>query len=269
MNNHEKCSGQPADTVPTPQNRGAADLHPERRELSVLLSSIRGFAALAETIPPVRLIQLFDSFLARMRATVTIHDGFLNRCLGDSIMVLHGISRNDHALSACHTALAMVREFRGLQAEWTEQGHPPLRLDIGISTGPMVVAGIGKDITIIGDVVKFGAHIESLNISYGTNILLSEATYRQAGNGLSGSREIDIVQIRGRLDPARIYELMLPEDYPDMNWLPEFMRAYELFRADLRPQARSVFQRLGEQVNDPVSRHYLELCLAPRRRRGD
>ncbi|MHB8455477.1 MAG: adenylate/guanylate cyclase domain-containing protein [Acidiferrobacterales bacterium] len=269
MNNHEKCNGQPADAVPTLPNRGAADLRAQRREVSMLLSSIRGFAALAEATPPARLIQLFDSFLARMSTAVASQDGLLNRFPGDAISVLQGLSRNDHALSACHTALAMVREFRGLQAEWTEPGFPPLRLDIGISTGPMVVAGIGTDITTIGNAVQYGAHIESLNKIYGTNILLSEATYRQAGSGLSGLREIDIVQIRGRLDPARIYELMLPEDYPDMSWLPEFLRAYELFRADLRPQARSVFQRLTEQVNDPVSRHYLKLCLAPRRRRGD
>ncbi len=255
--------------LPAKKNQYHNDENESINKITVLLSSNRGFAAMAETTPPARLIKLFGSFLTRMSATVAAHNGLLNRCLGDSIMVIHGISRSDHALSACHTALDMVREFRGLQSEWTEQGFPSLGLDIGISTGPVVVTDISTNITIIGNAVKLGVHIESLNKSYGTNILLSEATYRQAGNALSDSREIDIIQIRGRLDPARIYELMLPEDYPDMNWLPEFLRAYELFRADLRPQARSVFQRLTEQVNDPVSRYYLGLCLAPRRRRGD
>jgi len=68
---------------------------------------------------------------------------------------------------------------------------------------------------------------------------------------------------------VRLYELMLAEDYPHLDWLPEFARAYALFRADLRTQARTLFKKLAETYSDPVSRYYVERCQTARRRRGD
>jgi hypothetical protein len=52
--------------------------------------------------------------------------------------------------------------------------------------------------------------------------------------------------------------------------LPEFARAYELFRAGLRAQAHPVFKKLAETYGDPVNRYYyIERTQSPRRRRGE
>jgi len=73
--------------------------------------------------------------------------------------------------------------------------------------------------------------------------------------------------VRGRTEPVRLYELMLAEDYPHLDWLPEFTRAYQLFRADQRTQARTLFKTLAETYNDPVSRYYFERCQTARNAR--
>jgi len=213
--------------------------------------------------------------LTRMTDQVFRHEGLLDKYIGDAILAVYGapIHHPDHARRACRTALDMVRAARGLQTQWQEQGLPPLDLGIGINTGPMVVGNMGSktrfDYTVIGDAVNLGARIEALNKQYGTHILISEFTYNQVKDEFPHAREIDVTTVRGRNEPVRLYELMLAEHYPHLDWLPEFARAYELFRADLRAQARTAFQKLTETYNDPVSRYYVERCQTVRRRRGD
>jgi adenylate cyclase len=247
----------------------------EKRELSVLFCDIRGFTTMAESLPPETLVHLLNDYLTRMTEQVFHHDGLLDKYIGDAIMAVYGapLPHPEHAKRACRTAVDMVRALHDLQPGWQQQGLPKLDLGIGINTGPMVVGNMGStnrfDYTVIGDAVNLGSRIEALNKQYGTRILLSEFTYRQVKDEFPHLREVDVTTVRGRNEPVRLYELLLPEDYPHMNWLKEYARGYDLFRANLLVQARTVFKKLAEELNDPVSRYYLERCGAPRRRRND
>jgi adenylate cyclase len=247
----------------------------EKRELSVLFCDIRGFTTIAESLPPETLVPLLNDYLTRMTEQVFRHDGLLDKYIGDAILAVYGapLPQPEHARRACRTAVDMVRAARGLQARWRELGLAPLDLGIGINSGPMVVGNMGArnrfDYTVIGDAVNLGSRIEALNKQYGTRILVSEFTWQQVRDEFPHAREIDVAAVRGRQEPVRLYELLLPEHYPHMDWLPEFTRAYELFRAGLPAQARPVFQKLADAVGDPVSRYYAQRCRAPRRRRDD
>jgi len=247
----------------------------EKRELTVLFSDIRGFTGIAEGLSPEALVQLLNGYLTQMTDKVFRHDGLLDKYIGDAIMAVYGapIMHPQHARLACRTAVDMMQELRRMQADWKQRGLPGMDIGIGINTGPMVVGNMGSrtrfDYTVIGDAVNLGARIEGLNKQYGTHILISEFTYHQVKDEFPHAREIDVTTVRGRNEPVRLYELMLAEDYPHLDWLPEFVRAYELFRADLRTQARTIFKKLAESYNDPVSRYYVERCQTARRRRED
>jgi adenylate cyclase len=233
------------------------------------------FAASPNAMSPEALVQLLNDYLTQMTDKVFRHDGLLDKYIGDAIMAVYGapIPHPQHARLACRTAVDMMQALRRMQAEWKQRGLPGMDIGIGINTGPMVVGNMGSktrfDYTVIGDAVNLGARIEALNKQYGTHILISEFTYNQVKDEFPHAREIDVTTVRGRNEPVRLYELMLAEDYPHLDWLPEFARAYELFRADLRTQARTVFKKLAETYNDPVSRYYVERCQTARRRRGD
>ena len=247
----------------------------EKRELSVLFCDIRGFTTMAESLPPETLVHLLNDYLTHMTEQVFRHEGLLDKYIGDAIMAVYGapLPQPDHAKRACRTAVDMVRALRDLQPGWQQQGLPKLDLGIGINSGAMVVGNMGStsrfDYTVIGDAVNLGSRIESLNKQYGTHILLSEFTYQQVKDEFPHLREVDVTTVRGRHEPVRLYELLLPEHYPHMDWLKEYARGYDLFRANLLVQARTVFKKLVEELNDPVSRYYLERCQAPRRRRND
>ncbi len=242
-----------------------------RRELTVLSLSLRGFARLAETAPVTDIMEFLGAYFGQLEAMSAAYGGRFVRSLGDTVSWVHGLARTDHATHACHTAIELTRRIRLLQTGWLARALPPLDIDIGISTGLAVANDFGTDtgIAVVGDVVDFAAHLRSLNMVYGTHVLLSESAIRHTGKDLFKIREIDVLQIRGRPEPVRLYELILPQQYPDTGWLTEFGRGYDLFRAGLRSQARLVFQHLAEIAGDPVSRCLLERCTGPRRRQED
>lgn len=247
----------------------------EKRELTVLFSDIRGFTSLSESLAPEDLVKLLNVYLTEMTRKVFQHDGLLDKYIGDAIMAVYGapIPRADHALAACRTALDMMEALGTLQAQWRASRQPVLEIGIGINTGPMIVGNMGSEdrfnYTVIGDAVNLGSRIESLNKVYGTRILLSDFAYRQVAGQLPGLREIDVTQVRGRHEPVRIHELIPPQRFPHLEWLPEFERAYRMHHEGALAEARAIFERLANSVGDPVSRYYLALGERPLRRAED
>jgi adenylate cyclase len=245
---------------------GKLRLGGEKRELTVLFSDIRGFTTLAEGMEPEELVKLMNEYLTAMTQEVFRQRGSLDKYIGDAVMAIFGapVAEPEHPRLACRAALGMMSALRTLQGEWRKEGKPSFEIGIGINTGPMVVGNMGSrtrfDYTVIGDAVNLGSRIESLNKQYGTHILISEFTWRQVKDEFPQTREIDVTTVRGRNEPVRLYELMLAEDYPHLDWLPEFARAYELFRADQRTQARTLFKKLAETYDDPVSHYYAGRC---------
>ncbi len=235
----------------------------DKRVLTVLFSDIRGFTTMAETLAPEDLVRLLNTYLTRMTAQVFRHDGLLDKYMGDAIMAVYGapIHRPDHAALACHTALDMLRELRSLRELWRRENKPALDIGIGINTGPMIVGNMGSEnrfnYTVIGDAVNIGSRIESLNKIYGTHILLSEFTYAEVHDSFRNIRKIDVTTVRGREKPVGIYELMVEDEYRNLDWLDDFRQAIEHFHAGRVAKARPIFERLVNAVNDPVSRYYL------------
>jgi adenylate cyclase len=86
-----------------------------------------------------------------------------------------------------------------------------MNVRIGISTGQMVVGNMGGmdrfDYTVIGDTVNLGARLEGANKQYHTGIMISEPTYKQVREHVV-ARELDLLVVAGKTEPARVYELI-------------------------------------------------------------
>ena len=247
----------------------------EKRELTVLFSDIRGFTALSETMAPEELVKLLNGYFTRMTERVFAHRGSLDKYIGDAIMAVFGapLAEEQHALLACRAALDMVAELEVLQAEWRRDGVPPLDIGIGINTGPMIVGNMGSasrfNYTVVGDAVNLASRIESLNKSYGTNVLISESTYQLVKGEFPNAREIDQVQVRGRTQPARLYELIPQARYATMDWLEEYRAAYARMRAGDAAGAAQAFDALHARTGDKASAYHAQNCRRPQRRQAD
>jgi hypothetical protein len=98
---------------------------------------------------------------------------------------------------------------------------------------------------------------------------VSEYTYEQAKNELPRAREIDRVQVRGREQYVRLYELIPEGRYASLDWLAEFAEAYRLMREGNVARAADRFEALHARVADPVSAYHAQACRKGRQRESD
>jgi adenylate cyclase len=240
----------------------------DKRELTVLFSDIRGFTTMSEQLEPEALVELLNEYFGKMTDVIFSYDGTLDKYIGDAIMAVWGapVPQPDHAARACRTALGMVAGLTALVEDWRGRGLPELDIGIGINTGPMVVGNMGSarrlSYTVIGDNVNLGSRLEGLNKLYGSHIIASEATVQAARDALV-ARELDLVRVKGKRLPVRIFEILAGTD-ERQRWAPLVegfeagLRAYRRQRWD---DAMVAFAAVLEKYpQDGPTQLYLERC---------
>ncbi|MBB4576474.1 adenylate/guanylate cyclase domain-containing protein [Rhizobium lentis] len=180
------------------------------REIAVLFVDIRHFTTLTETRLPFDVVFLLNRYFAIIGKAVEQAGGRLDKFIGDGAMALFGL--NTAPEEACYQALkaaaAIVTEIEKLAAELADELALPLRIAIGIHTGPAVVGTMGygrvRSMTAIGDTVNVASRLESAAKEFEAAIVISEPVAARSGADLSGieSREISV---RGRALPLKVY----------------------------------------------------------------
>lgn len=194
------------------EDRSRLRLGGESRQVTVLMSDLRGFTALSEELGPERMVALLNRYLARMTAVVERFDGNVAELLGDGMVVLFGapVTRDDDALRAIGCAIAMHHELATFNAL---EGRR-LRMGIGIDTGVVVAGNIGAErhmkYGVVGAAINVAARLESFTL--GNQVLVSEAT-RDAALRAAASPD-DLVcdaplefRAKGRREPLRAYPM--------------------------------------------------------------
>jgi adenylate cyclase len=237
----------------------------DRREMTVMFIDLQGYTSISEILPPDDLVRMLNMFLGRMTDAVSDNTGVINDFLGDAVMAYWGppfTAKDEHASLACKAALEAVENFErfkedvvkdfGAQAEGLE-----LNMRIGVSSGEMVAGNIGsvasRKYSVIGDPVNLGARLEGANKNYGTRIILSERTRDLAGSAVH-VRELDLIRVKGKTEPTRIFELLPQEPAAD-----RFYDGLTAYRAQDWESALREFQScLTSAPGDPVPTVFLE-----------
>lgn len=197
------------------------ELGGEERTVTVLFCDIRGFTPLSQSMEPKELVTLLNQYLTRMTGVIESNQGIVDKYIGDAIMALFGapLVQSDDATRAVRSALGMSRELAQLNREFSSAGKPTLACGIGINTANVVAGNMGSErrmnYTVIGDGVNLASRVESLTRIYGVEAIVTSDTQAAAPGFLY--RELDRVRVRGRDEPARIFEPMgepgaLPEE---------------------------------------------------------
>jgi adenylate cyclase len=192
---------------------GRLKLGGEEKILTVVFSDLQGFTATSERYAPSEMIEILNEYYTRMTEQIFVYEGMLKEYVGDELMAIFGapIEQLDHAERACAAALAMQEQRKALSEEWAQAGRPPLIARTGVNSGLMLVGNLGSRYRFaygaLGDHVNLASRLEGLNKVYKTQIIIGENTAQMVEKSFV-LRELDTVQVVGREQAVRIYELL-------------------------------------------------------------
>ena len=156
--------------------------------MTILFCDMQGFTSFSEGMTPAALVTVLNRYLTVMSEPVRRNDGIIDKYIGDAIMAFWGqpfTAAEAQARLACLAALEQIAALAAFRAELPEligirRGMPKINVRIGIATGEVVVGNIGseqtRNYTVIGDTVNIASRLEGGRKTYGTRILISEAT---------------------------------------------------------------------------------------------
>ncbi|MFZ2405329.1 MAG: adenylate/guanylate cyclase domain-containing protein, partial [Methylobacter sp.] len=180
----------------------------ERKTLSIFFSDLEGFSRLAERMEPEPLTALLNDYLTDMSNIILDEGGTLDKYQGDGIVAFWNapLDQPDHAALACRAALRCQQRLTERAEEFASRAGCALKARIGLHTGEVVVGNIGSkvrfDYSILGDAANLASRLENANKLFGTSIIVSEATWLQAGGDLDfNGREIGMIKVTGRNTP--------------------------------------------------------------------
>ncbi len=86
----------------------------EKREVTILMSDLRGFTALAERLEATEVVSLLNHYLSAMVEVIQPHGGTIDEIIGDAILVLFGapVAENDAASARSSAPLGCRRRCR-------------------------------------------------------------------------------------------------------------------------------------------------------------
>jgi len=183
----------------------------ELREITILVSDLRGFTGISESLEPQAVVETINRYFERMTDIIVDCGGTIDELTGDGILVFFGAPRRfaDHARRAVACALQMQRAMDELNRGNMRLGLPELAMGIGINTGKLIVGNIGSEKR-----KKYGAVGSPINVAFrvesqtsGGEILLTQDVYHRLAGELD-VRETREAVLKGFETPAMLYEVV-------------------------------------------------------------
>ncbi len=192
----------------------------ENRTVTILLSDLRGFTAIAERFTAMEMVGALNRYLEVMTEIIVRHGGTIDKFMGDAIMALFGapVSLPNDVEAAMACAIEMQLAMEKINQVNAACGMSPLHMGIGLNTGEVVAVHLGsrlhREYTVIGDQVNLTSRVEAHSLR--GQILLSESIYQQASSYIEVG-DINEVNVKGKKAPVRMYELLaLPQHTPPL-----------------------------------------------------
>ncbi|WP_145277628.1 adenylate/guanylate cyclase domain-containing protein [Tautonia plasticadhaerens] len=192
-------------------------LDPRIREATVMFGDIRGFSRLSESMGPECVCALVNDVMDAVTDRVREHSGVVVDYIGDGFIALWNApaEQPDHAAMACRAALAIQRALPAIGARWADQLTRPLRVGIGINTGPVTVGNTGSTRRFkygpLGHTVNLASRAEGATKSFGVPVLITGAVRDRIGAEF-GLRKLARARVVGIDRPVELVELHEPDD---------------------------------------------------------
>jgi class 3 adenylate cyclase len=187
----------------------------ERKQVTVMFCDMEGFTALSEKLGIEEAYSIMDQIYEILIHKVHDYEGTVNEMTGDGIMALFGapIALEDANQRAIRSALAIHRkmtEFSNKKKQ-SQLNIPPVKMRIGIHSGPVVVGTLGNDLRVefkaVGDTVNLASRMEAL-AEPGTTYVTAD-TFKLS-EGYFRFESLGEKNIKGKENPIRVYRVIAP-----------------------------------------------------------
>ena len=185
------------------ESPGGINLGGELREISILVSDLRGFTKITESMDSRKVLKILNRYLEVMTDIILRYSGTIDEFTGDGILVFFGAPRefSDHTRRAVLCAIEMQGAMKSLNEDNIKLGLPELSMGIGINCGELVVGNIGSNRR-----KKYGAVGSPINVAFrvqtqttGGDILMTAPVYEQVSSDvvIGHVREAELKGIEG------------------------------------------------------------------------
>jgi adenylate cyclase len=190
----------------------------ERKELSIVMTDLRGFTTLGESFGDdvEGLTQIMNDYMTALSIPVLKNDGTLIKFIGDASLHVHGAPLDDprHAYTAVRTAQQMIKAIEEFNKELTAKGKPPVGMGAGVNTGETLIGNIGAKskfgYDVLGDSVSTAARLEGQTKSYGVLLIIGPNTNELVKDEIF-TLELDNIAVKGKTVGLRIYTPLLTD----------------------------------------------------------
>ncbi len=237
-----------------------------RSEMTILFSDIRAYTGLSETMTPQDVFNFINGYHFRMTPVIRTNEGFVHQFLGDGVMAVFPQT----AANGVQAAIELHRKVAEYNMERERKKRRPLRIGVGVHSGPLMAGIIGDterwEAGVPSDTVNTAARLEGLTKLYGTATVVSETTLDRLDPQHSYQvRFLDKIKVKGKSQPLAVYDVF-DADSPQEIALKlatraDFEAGWELYRQSNFETAQKIFVTiLQRHPTDKAAQLYMERC---------
>ncbi|MBP5706869.1 MAG: hypothetical protein J6W76_06255, partial [Spirochaetales bacterium] len=145
-----------------------------RRSLTLMSADVRNFTVMSERLSEDEVFNVLNHYLSAIGPIIRNHGGFIEKYLGDGIVVLFP----DDGDKAVKCALAMLAAVNELNNKFQMNGNESFRIGIGLHYGEVVLMTVGEEDRMAGltisDAVNIVLRLETLTKKYHQPIIVSQ-----------------------------------------------------------------------------------------------
>ncbi|CAD7845445.1 Adenylate cyclase [Olavius algarvensis spirochete endosymbiont] len=227
----------------------------EYQQVSILISDIRQFTSITESMEPSQLVDSLNRYFEKMVDIIDKYTGITDKYMGDAIMALFGVpekGEND-ILNCVRAGVEMLSRLEIFNEEQEEHKIGKFEIGIGIHYGQVTAGNIGSDkkmdYTVIGEPVNISSRLESLTKHYQIPLIISDKVKYSLGDKLE-TLLLDKVLVLGSTNPISIFTVAETLGEETVNMWESFEKGQRFYFEGDFSEAKKCFQAAQTKYPD-------------------
>lgn len=238
------------------------------KNVTVLFSDIQNFTNLSDSLKPEQVITLLNTVFEPVTENIINNEGMLDKYIGDEVMAMFNAPMDveDYHDKSVQAGIGIQQCLKDVNKTLFELSLPPVRLSLGIASGPVILGNIGTSLrvnyTAVGNTVNMAARLTSLSKIYGQEILITEDML----NELSEEYRqrfcfVDSIVVKGRSAVTRLYGIEDVNIETNEVLNAAYLRAFSIYERGEFDAASEAFGQLISSYSHNASACMLSRCM--------